>query len=324
MAQRRHDSRVELIDWLSALGDVNRLRILRALEVEELSVGELSRIVQLPQSTVSRHLKMLLEARLVAKRSLGTASMYRLHADGIAPAATALWQTAREELARSRPFDAERARLAEVIAARHMDSRDFFGRLGGEWDRLRRELFGESFTSQSLLALIDPEWIIADLGCGTGEIAESLAPMVRRVIAVDREPSMLAAARKRLARYRNIDFREGDLLRLPLKRGEADAAVASLVMHHLDDPALAVVEIARVLRASAGGVLVIIDMVSHNREEYRHSMGHKHLGFSEGDVRAWARRAGFTSPRYLPLRPDTSAKGPGLFVASLRMTTAGA
>jgi ArsR family transcriptional regulator len=94
-------------------------------------------------------------------------------------------------------------------------------------------------------------------------------------------------------------------------------------MHHLDDPALAVIEIARVLRASSsgGGVLVIIDMISHNREEYRHSMGHKHLGFSERDVRAWARRAGFASPRYVPLRPDTAARGPGLFVASMRMTS---
>src|SRR5688572_21011658 len=100
------DSRVALIDWLNALSEVNRLRILRALEAEELSVGELARIVQLPQSTVSRHLKALLSAGLVGKRARGTASMYRLRADELAAAAAALWSAARDELGRARPFDA--------------------------------------------------------------------------------------------------------------------------------------------------------------------------------------------------------------------------
>lgn len=317
---RRTQRHGELIDWLTALGDLNRLRILRAVEAEELSVGELSSIVQLPQSTVSRHLKALLDARLVVKRARGTASMYRLLADGIAPGAAALWQTAREELAHTRPFDAERARLAEVLTARRTDSRDFFGALGGDWDRLRRDLFGEAFTAECLPAFINPEWTVADLGCGTGELAERLAPFVHRVIAVDREPSMLAAAKKRLARFRNVSFREGDLNQLPVRSKEVDAAVISLVMHHLEDPAAAVRDVSRILRASkGGGVLVIIDMVAHDREEYRHTMGHRHLGFSERQVRGWGRGAGLTGVRYLPVRPAASSRGPGLFVATLSM-----
>ncbi len=318
-ARRGHSQPGRLIEWLSALSDTNRLRMLRALELEELSVGELARVIQLPQSTISRHLKQLLDARLVTKRSSGTSSMYRFADDSADAAAKAIWTTAREELERTHSFDNEQRRLAVVLAARHTDSRGFFGKIGGDWDRLRRELFGQSFTAEALLALVSPEWTIADIGCGTGEISELVAPVAAKVIAIDREPAMLQAARLRLARFKNLQFRAGDLLDLPLKDGEVDCAVVSLVMHHLDDPAKAVTGIARALTAKAGGgTLLIIDMMAHDRATYRHTMGHTHLGFSAAEVKGWARRAGLRDVRYLPARPDANAKGPGLFVATMR------
>jgi len=313
---RNNSDADELIDWLSALGDVTRLRILRLLAQEELGVGELARIIQTPQSTVSRHLKVLLESGWVAKRPVGTASMYRFDESAVEEDAGELWRIAKKRLEESGRFRGDASRLQEVLAERRTDSKAFFGRIGSEWDQLRNELFGDRFTTDALLAFIEPNWIVADLGCGTGNAAEQLAPLVKKVIAVDREPAMLDAAKNRLERYENIEFRRGELTKLPLENNEVDAALVFLVMHHVEQPVEAVREIARALKP--GGVMMLVDMVAHSREEYRHTMGHLHLGFSEEEVRGWADAAGLHDTRYVRLRPDIASQGPGLFVATLR------
>lgn len=307
-----------LLGWLATLSDLARVRVLRLLDQQELSVGELALALQLPQSTVSRHLKQLLDQHLVMKRSEGTASLYRLATADLNPAAHDLWMLLRNRLGPSTTFTHDDARLQQVLAERRTDSRSFFGRIAGEWDELRGELFGELFTLESLLSLIDPEWIVADLGCGTCNGAELIAPLVKQVIAIDREPAMLQAAQTRLGRagIRNVDFHQGELTAIPIDDNSLDAALIILVLHHLPEPALAIAETARVLRP--GGVALIVDMVQHDRESYGHTMGHRHLGFSESDVRAWAEKAGLVLQRFQRLTPDTSAKGPSLFAARLR------
>ncbi len=207
-------------------------------------------------------------------------------------------------------------RLAEVLAERITDSRSFFGKVAGEWDYLRQELFGAGFTAEALLCLLDADAVVADLGCGTGNASELIAPLVRRVIAVDREQAMLDAARRRLSGCGNIEFRLGELTALPLEDGEVDVTMVFLVMHHLETPVAAVREMARVLRP--GGRALIVDMVSHDRESFRFQMGHEHLGFDEAAVRGWADGAGLEPSVWRRLRSDTNAKGPGLFAAVLR------
>jgi ArsR family transcriptional regulator len=304
-----------LLSWMATLSDMARLRILRLLDREELSVGELARALQLPQSTVSRHLKVLHDGEWVGKRVEGTASYYRLIADNLPSGAGQLWELTRSHLGSTPTLAEDEHRLAEVLAERMTDSRSFFGRVGGEWDQLRQELFGSNFTSEALLDLVRAEWVVADLGCGTGNAAAHLAPLVQTVIAVDREPAMLEAGRKRLAGFDNVDFRLGDLTDLPIADASLDVAVVILVLHHFDEPARAVAEMARVLRPE--GTALIVDMVAHDRESYRYSMGHRHLGFSEEQVRSWAAAAGLRPRRLRRLRPRTSAKGPGLFVATM-------
>ncbi len=305
-----------LVAWMNDLGDVTRLRILSLIEYEELGVGELSRIVQLPQSTVSRHLKQLFENGWVIKRTVGTASLYRMVEDEVPEAAGELWKLAREQVAATSTFTDDRHRMKEVLAERQTDSKAFFGRIGGEWDELRRELFGRDFSADALLGLLPPNMVVADVGCGTGDATAHLAPFVGQVIAIDREPAMLDAARKRLKDCANVSFRTGDLERLPLEDGSVDAATVFLVLHHVDQPAAAVRELSRVVKP--GGVVMIVDMVAHDREMYRHTMGHLHLGFDEKDLRRWAQGAGLGTIRVRRLRPDTESKGPGLFVATLR------
>jgi SAM-dependent methyltransferase len=301
---------------LSALGDLTRLRLLRLLERQELGVGELARATRLPQSTVSRHLKILFEAAFVAKRNEGTTTLYVVPKDGVDAEARAVWALTRERLGTSPEFDEDDARLNEVLAERRMDSRTFFGRIGREWDTLRDELFGDRFTGAAMLGLVDPSWMIADFGCGTGEATELLAPFAAKVVGFDREPSMLVAAKARMAGAANVEFREGDLLALPAKAGEFDAAVLMLVLHHVSGVGPVLTEIRRTLRK--GGVLLVVDMVAHGHEDYRLTMGHQHLGFSEADLSAAAKAAGFASVRYRRLRAATDRKGPGLFAAALR------
>lgn len=304
-----------LLRSLTTLSDMARLRLLRLMEKEELGVGELARILQLPQSTVSRHLKLLHDGGWVAKRSEGTASLYRMEPSSLDGADRALWNLVRDRLGLSPTLEQDDHRMAEVLAERPADGRTFFGRLGEHWDRLRHELFGDAFTCEALIGLLDPGWIVADLGCGTGPQAEHLAPYVARILAVDREPSMLEAARRRLASFTNVEFLQDDVTRLSIGAGKVDAAIASLVMAYVPRPLDAVREAARILRR--GGRFLIVDMVAHDRESYRHTLGHQHLGFDEATVRVWAESAGLTFVRYHRLPPDTEAKGPGLFAATL-------
>lgn len=314
--QNGDGSAATLADRLSALADPLRLRLCRLLEQHELSVGEVAKVVQLPQSTVSRRLKGLADVGWLAKRAEGTATYYRLSPGELSDEARTLWQSVRSQLTDHAQLREDDRRLQTVLAERRTDSLAFFGRVGGEWNELRADLFGRNFTAPALLSLLDPEWVVADLGCGTGDAAVLLAPNVKQVIAVDQTEAMLDAARRRLADFDNVEFRQGHLESLPLDDQSLDAVVCALVLHHLEEPSLALAEMRRVLRP--GGAALIIDMIEHNRDEYRHTMGHKHLGFSDAAMRAMFNEAGFVNNRIQPLATGPDAKGPGLFVASAR------
>jgi ArsR family transcriptional regulator len=311
------DHRSSELDWLAAiaqLGEMARVRMLDLLEQEELGVGELARIVQLPQSTVSRHLKALSLHGWIVKRSEGTASLYRVLSAALDADQERLWRMTRARLADDPVFADDRTRLREVVAGREIDSRAFFGRIGGEWHDLREALFGRGFDAAALLGMLNPTWTVADLGCGTGEVSERLAPMVGTVIAVDREPAMLAACQARLEAFGNVELREADLSALPIDSDSLDAAVLMLVLHHVESPLEVVAEAMRALRR--GGILLLVDMVAHTREAYRHEMGHLHLGFSEATIQSWAAALKCEVVRINRLSPDPLGKGPGLFAAT--------
>ena len=310
---KRHAD-IAVPDLLSALSEMLRVRLCRVLEREELTVGEVADVVQLPQSTVSRHLKALSDTGWLSKRTDGPATYYRLTLDDLPQPGRALWVAVRDNLGDTPELREDVRRLEATLAERMSDSQTFFGKLAGAWDDVRNDLFGTGFTARALLGLLPRDWTIIDAGCGTGNASEFLAPHARRVIAVDASPTMLKAARKRLASFENIDFVRGELHALPLLPGSADAVVCVLVMHHMDSPELVTEEFRRVLRP--GGSALIVDMLAHDREDYRRAMGHKHLGFSEERAASMLADSGFEQVRVTALPPEAHARGPSLYAAT--------
>jgi ubiquinone/menaquinone biosynthesis C-methylase UbiE/DNA-binding transcriptional ArsR family regulator len=305
---------VAILDDLSALSDLVRSRMLVVLETNELTVGELCAVLQLPQSTVSRHLKVLGDAAWVSSRKDGTSRFYTLSIRE--PGPRKLWTVVRDHVATLPAAAQDARRLASVLSRRRTASQEFFASAAGQWDRLRDGLFGSGFYYDTLLALFDRRWHVGDLGCGTGQITAAVAPHVSHVVAVDASLEMLAAARKRLRDLPNVDVRRGELEALPLEDAALDVALAVLVLHHLANPGLAVREAARVLKP--GGQLLIADMLPHGHEEYKQQMGHVWLGFAEEQVGGWMSEAGMTDTRIRALPPAPNAKGPALFVATAR------
>ncbi|HYV07542.1 MAG TPA: class I SAM-dependent methyltransferase, partial [Blastocatellia bacterium] len=264
----------------------------------------------------SRHLKTLADGDWVGSRRDGTRRLYTLPLDDLDGSARRLWQVVREQVTSSATAAHDDRRLKQVLARRRTQSEAFFSSAAGQWDRLREELFGPTSHLRALGGLLDPDEVVGDLGCGTGAVSEGLSQFCERIIAVDASKEMLKAARENLAGHKHIEFRHGSLEKLPIANGELDVALMMLVLHHLPEPARVIAEAARTLKS--GGRLLILDMLPHEHEEYRQTMGHIWLGFNEKQMTQWLHAAGFKDIRWRVLPPESKAKGPSLFVATAR------
>ncbi|MDQ3996843.1 MAG: metalloregulator ArsR/SmtB family transcription factor, partial [Gemmatimonadota bacterium] len=251
----RAGTRASIFDRLTALADSTRSRIVLLLERLELTVGELCAALQLPQSTVSRHLKILTDEGWLASRAQGTSRRYSMQTSKLDPSARRLWQVVRAQVADSPAAGQDAHRLGGVLSQRRSAQVAFFDRAPAVWDRMRAELIGQRTDLLALLELLDDRWTVGDLGCGTGHVSEAIAPCVGRVIAVDESGPMLTAARKRLAPFENVELRSGRLEEIPLDDESLDAAVLLLVAHYVADPAAVMQEVTRVLKS--GGRLLI-------------------------------------------------------------------
>jgi ArsR family transcriptional regulator len=303
-----------ILDRLSALGDETRTRILALLERSEFTVTELSSVLQTSQPTVSRQLKTLAAEGWVEARVDGRNRHY-----GMAPAldesARGVWSIVRGEIGDNGIYAADAERARGILKHRRLRSAEFFATAAERWDEVRAQLFGSAAGLTPLLGLLHDDWVVADLGVGTGSLTEALAPFAGRVIGVDRSAQMLDAARHRLRDVSNVELREGELEALPIADGELDVAVLALVLHYVVDPPAVLAEVHRTL--GPGGRLLLVDMRLHDRGgAYGQEMGHVWPGFPSERVEGWLRDSGFDAPRVVPLPPDPAATGPLLFLAS--------
>jgi ArsR family transcriptional regulator len=278
---------------LRLLGDETRLRLLRALSREALNVSELTAVLGLAQSGVSRHLGLLRDAGLVAEDRTGGFCYYRLATDGggVNGDRAALWTWLQAEFAHATPATrADDARLEEVRRVR----KESFAQHRSGGDERRQLVPGRSWAAWSrALGLLQSVGDVADLGCGEGYLAIEMAQWAHRVMAVDRSAEVLAGARDlaRRRRIRNITWKKGDIERVPLADKSVDLALLSQALHHAEHPERALAEAHRILQP--GGRVLILDLRAHDHAWVREKLGDRWLGFDDGMLKALIDGAGF-------------------------------
>lgn len=279
------------------LGDEARLRLLRVLDKDRFNVKELTGILGLAQSGVSRHLGLLKESDLVVEERDGAYSFYRLspalREDARSPLRTLL-QSQFESAAASPSARADDARLQEVLRLR----RENFEHVGPDTRDGRQLVPGRSWAAWSrALALLLPALDVADLGCGEGYLTIETARWARHVTAVDRSASVLARAKALATRkkFTNITWKKGELEKLPIETGTMDVALLSQSLHHASEPPEALREALRILKP--GGRLLILDLRPHDETWVREKLGDCWFGFSDEYLSGLLNRAGFGDVR---------------------------
>ncbi|MDQ7834138.1 MAG: metalloregulator ArsR/SmtB family transcription factor [Humidesulfovibrio sp.] len=283
----------DLLRIHKALADETRLRLVGILRRHELNVGELVAVMGMGQPRISRHLKILDEAGLVDCRREGLWAFYRAASSD--PGRTLLDTSA--EFMDTPEFVTDAARADAAVRERVQATRRFFDAVAGRWRDLSREVLGELDLPGIIAERVPEGAAVADLGCGPGELLERLSERACLVIGVDNSQRMLELAGQRLngkasqSGQAGVSLRLGDLTHLPLREGEAHAAVLSMVLHHLPDPVAALSEARRVL--CPGGRLIIADFDRHENEAMRVQYGDARLGLDQQQLRAWFEEAGF-------------------------------
>ncbi len=169
----------------------------------------------------------------------------------------------------------------------------FFDDVASDWDTMRIAYYDERVIEQMrAAAMLDDTMTVADVGTGTGFVAAGIAPHVARVLAIDTSPEMLAVARRNLDTLcvTNVDLVEGDVTSLPLHDDSVDAAFANMVLHHAEDPAAMLTEMARIVRPA--GTVAICDEVEHPYEWMRAEHADVWLGFTDREIASFFAAAG--------------------------------
>jgi ArsR family transcriptional regulator len=275
------------------LSDSTRLRLLRALAQERFNVTELTGILGVAQSSVSRHLGLLKDAGLVTEEREAGFVYYRVADAARANGNGALWSLLQSHFdagANDRAVRADEARMQEVLRLRkenfetHGDARQLVpGRSWAAWARALGHLL--------------PPLDVADIGCGEGYLTLETARWARTVVGIDRSDEVLDRAKALAARRHatNVEWKKGDLSRLPLRDESVDVALLSQSLHHASDPERAIGEALRVLRP--GGRLLILDLREHDQAWVKNRFGDRHLGFSASELEGLLRGAGVTDVR---------------------------
>jgi ubiquinone/menaquinone biosynthesis C-methylase UbiE/DNA-binding transcriptional ArsR family regulator len=295
---------------LKAAGEETRLRILALLAEAELTVSDLTDILRQSQPRISRHLKLLTEAGLVARFREGAWAFFRLSEQSAAS------ELARALAARLDPSDPvvarDRERLAEVRALRAAAAQAYFTAHAAEWDRIRRLHAPDEAVEHAIVAALGdrPFRTLLDLGTGTGWMLELLGRDLERGLGIDFSLDMLALARARLDRagLKQCSVRQGEIYNLNLPRDSFDVVILHQVLHFLDDGPRAIREAARVLRPQ--GRLLVVDFAPHDLEFLRDEHAHRRLGFPAETVTQWMEQAGLdvVSHRSLPPAPDSEGQ----------------
>lgn len=276
-----------------ALSDDTRLRLLNLSLSYELNVNELVQILGMGQSRVSHHLKILTDNSLLTIRRDGQWAFYTAARDGEGYE----FAESVRYLFKSDPVYQNDLKAAQrMIADRSHKSAIFFNHMAQKWESLKQEILGDCNLNQKILEALPSVNTVVDLGCGTGDLLPLLRQRADHVIGVEKSEQMLKLARQHYSHEKSqIDIRVGELEHLPLRDGEADAALTNMVLHHLPEPQKAFQEAFRILRP--GGIFLIIELLPHSQENMRERFGDLWLGFSLEVIETWLTDTGFKTQK---------------------------
>lgn len=281
-----------MLEVLKALADPCRLRLVAVLLHGEFTVQELTRILRMGQSRISRHLKILTEAGILAVKRQGTWSYYRIGEENrfFVAIRSAIEREVEGISSRQNDLSAQ----AEVLEDRRRRSLEFFDRHARQWDDLARTLLPVPAYQERLLERVPSGGTVVEIGAGTGSLLSELACRAGNVIGVDHSPAMLEEAQRRLEGddSSRIELRLGEMTHLPLPDGGAGCVVANMVLHHAADPLAVLKEMVRVLKP--GGTVLLADLARHEREWARERLADQWLGFEEVELTCWLETAGLT------------------------------
>lgn len=304
----------QTIDALRAAGEPTRLRVLSLLASEELSVMELSGILDQSQPRVSRHLKLMADAGLIERFPDGARVFYRLSSE---PVARRLVDTVLDLLDTAVNADDDR-RLEDVRRTREVAASAYFERVAPQWDRIRSLYVCETAVEAAILRAAGPGPFerVVDLGTGSGRMLTLLGGKARMSVGLDLSHNMLNIARANVTRagLERVELRHGDIFATRLPPESADLVLVHQVLHYLADPATAVAEAARLVMP--GGRLLIIDFAPHQLEYLREEHQHRRLGFADDEMRRWLGDAGLTPSAPIALPPDTDGLTVSIWTAA--------
>ncbi len=292
----------QTIEALRGAGEPTRLRVLALLADDELSVMELSHILDQSQPRVSRHLKLMTEAGLIERFPDGARVYYRLSSE---PTARRLVDTVLD-LLDDRSSEQDHRRLDEVRRDRDAAAEAYFEQVAPQWDRIRSLYVCESAVEAAIERAAGPGPFerLVDLGTGSGRMLTLLGGRARMAVGLDLSQNMLNIARAKVAQagVGRVELRHGDIFATRLPSQSADLVLVHQVLHYLSDPAAAVSEAARLVMP--GGKLLIVDFAPHDLEELRDEHQHRRLGFTDAEIKGWLDHAGLTASAPIALPPD--------------------
>lgn len=280
---------MKCLTYFKSLADETRIRLLNILMHNELSVNEIVALMDMGQSRISRHLKVMTDAGLLECRRDGAWAFYCAVDTGDAG-----------QLINSVDFlfhendvfkkDLENALL--LVKERSIKSKIFFNSIASQWNDLQQKVLGDFDLNQAIVDCIDTCRFAVDLGCGTGNLLYALRKKAGFAVGIDNSRKMLDQAETLFSGdKKDIELRLGELEHLPMGNSEADLAILSMVMHHLADPGKVAMEVARILKT--GGTFIIADFEKHTNEEMRKKYGDRWLGFSKDEIRTILDHSGF-------------------------------
>jgi len=298
-----------MLHVFKALADESRLRIISVLAQGDFNVNELIEILRMGQSRISRHLKILADSGVVTNRREGNWIYYALAPLQEQSDLAGLLRIAVQSMKASQLYEKDLQHLESLVQRRRALSQKYFDRVGPEWECLQREVLDSASYREPALAYLpaDKESVV-DLGSGAGLLLPALLGRFKNVIALDSSQTMLKVAadyvQKQAAKAApRCEFRLGELEHLPIHDRSVDAAMASMVLHHVSNPANAIAEVHRILRR--GGTFVIADLLEHNIAEMREKYADLWLGFKKSDLNKWLAASGFSVQKTEVLAHET-------------------